>query len=172
MTIEEFIELVHLLLICGINDKSALESGNLTNEEWLRMMGLIDKYQSEKPGPEADPKSGDLISRENLREQIDDCEYFNSSFQKMTVAEFLTIVHDIINDAPTVETKTISDCVVAYGDGFETARRLYERPHTIDNCDMNVFEPEKMIQTPSCLTNPERHEELLERYKEGEYGER
>lgn len=102
MTIEELIELVHLLLMCGINDKSALESGNLTNEEWLRMMGLIDKYQSEKPGPEADPKSGDLISREDLREQIDDCEYFDSSFQKMTVAEFLTIVHDIINDAPTV----------------------------------------------------------------------
>ena len=102
MTIEELIELVHLLLMCGINDKSALENGNLTNEEWLRMMGLIDKYQSEKPGPKADPKSGDLISRENLREQIDDCKYFNSSFQKMTVAEFLTIIHDLVDNAPTI----------------------------------------------------------------------
>ena len=103
MTIEELIELVHLLLMCGINDKSALESGNLTNEEWLRMMGLIDKYQSEKPGPKADPKSGDLISREDLRKQIDDCKYFNSSFQKMTVAEFLTIVHDIIDNWEDVQ---------------------------------------------------------------------
>lgn len=56
MTIEELIELVHLLLMCGIMGKSALESGNLTNEEWLRMTGLIDKYQTEKPGPKEDPK--------------------------------------------------------------------------------------------------------------------
>lgn len=89
MTIEELMELVRLLLMCGIKDKSALESGNITNEEWLRMMGLIDKYHSIKR---------DLISREALREQIDDCKYFESSFQKMTVAEFLTIVHDIIDN--------------------------------------------------------------------------
>lgn len=88
MKVEELIELVHLLLMCGINDKSALESGNLTNEEWLRMMGLIEKYQSNKR---------DLISRKALREQIDDCKYFDNSFQKMTVAEFLTIIYDIIN---------------------------------------------------------------------------
>ena len=27
-------------------------------------------------------------------------------------------------------------------------------------------ESEKKVKTPSCLTNPERYEELLERYKE------
>ncbi len=42
-------------------------------------------------------EQSDLISREALREQIDDCKYFESSFQKMTVAEFLTIIYDIIN---------------------------------------------------------------------------
>ena len=33
------------------------------------------------------------------------------------------------------------------------------------NCGANM-RPEKKIQTPSCLTNPERQAELLERYKE------
>lgn len=102
---------------------------------------------------------GDLISRKDLRKQINNCEYFHSSFQKMTVAEFLTIVYDLVDNAPTVEAKTVADCIIAYGDGYETARQLYEGLQG------------KKIQTPSCLTNPERHEELLERYKEGEYGE-
>ena len=31
---------------------------------------------------------------------------------------------------------------------------------------LDEFIPEKKIQTPSCLTNPERQAELLERYKE------
>ena len=72
--------------------------------------------------------SNDLISREALREQIDDCEYFDSSFQKMTVAEFLTIVHDIINDAPTVA----ESCK-------ELQKVATERPHIIDNCDMAIL---------------------------------
>ena len=60
--------------------------------------------------PTLDPKSGDLISRENLREQIDDCKYFNSSFQKMTVAEFLTIIDDLVDNAPTISPfKAIHD---------------------------------------------------------------
>lgn len=29
---------------------------------------------------------------------------------------------------PTVEAKTTEDCIIAYGDGYETARRLYARP--------------------------------------------
>lgn len=37
-------ELVHLLLMCGIRDKTALESGNVTEEEWLRMMNLMDRF--------------------------------------------------------------------------------------------------------------------------------
>lgn len=48
MELKELRELVHLLLMCGIRDKTALGSGNVTNEEWLRMMNLIDKYQSNK----------------------------------------------------------------------------------------------------------------------------
>ena len=68
----------------------------------------------EYPCPKADPKSGDLISRENLREQIDDCKYFNSSFQKMTVAEFLTIVFDLIDNAPTIAPKFKPVCEVAF----------------------------------------------------------
>lgn len=27
------------------------------------------------------------------------------------------------------ESKTVTDCMIAYGDGFESARRLFERPH-------------------------------------------
>lgn len=45
-----------------------------------------------------------LIDSDTLREQIDDYKYFHSSFQKMTVAEFLTIVHDLIDNTPTVES--------------------------------------------------------------------
>jgi len=33
-----------------------------------------------------------------------------------------------VSNAPTVEVKTIADCIIAYGDGHETAKRLYERP--------------------------------------------
>ena len=33
------------------------------------------------------------------------------------------------------------------------------------NCGADL-RPEKKLQTPSCLTNPERQAELLERYKE------
>lgn len=48
MTNEELRELVHLLLMCGIMDKTATESGNVTNEEWLRMKTLIQKYEDTK----------------------------------------------------------------------------------------------------------------------------
>ena len=48
MTNEELRELVHLLLMCGIMDKTATESGNVTNEEWLRMKTLIQKYNDTK----------------------------------------------------------------------------------------------------------------------------
>ena len=27
------------------------------------------------------------------------------------------------------EPETVTDCIIAYGDGFESARRLFERPH-------------------------------------------
>ena len=48
MTEEEYRQLIHLLLMCGIKDKTALESGNVTNDEWLEMMKLIEKYQATK----------------------------------------------------------------------------------------------------------------------------
>ena len=78
-----------------------------------------------------------------------------------------------IDNAPTVEIteEQAIDKLHETGWLIRHDKEMTERPHIIDNCDMNIFEPEKMIQTPSCLTNPERHEELLERYKEGEYGE-
>lgn len=166
-------------IIAQINPNISDEDIEKFKAIWQRtnnkgLFAINEDRPTEKPDPEADPKSGDLISRENLREQIDDCKYFNNSFQKMTVAEFLTIVHDIINDVPTIELteEQAIDKLHETGWLIRHDKEMTERPHIIDNCDMNVFEPEKMIQTPSCLTNPERHEELLERYKEGEYGER
>lgn len=33
------------------------------------------------------------------------------------------------NARPQGESKTVQDCIIAYGDGFESARRLFERPH-------------------------------------------
>ena len=40
----------------------------------------------------------------------------------------LTRTERLIDNAPTVEAKTTADCIIAYGDGYETARRLSERP--------------------------------------------
>ena len=48
MTEEEYRQLIHLLLMCGIMDKTALESGNVTDNEWLEMKRLIEKYQATK----------------------------------------------------------------------------------------------------------------------------
>lgn len=53
--------------------------------------------------------NNDLISREALRKQIDDYKYFYSSFEKMTVAEFLTIVHEFIDNAPTIPQTIITE---------------------------------------------------------------
>lgn len=80
------------------------------------------------------------IDADALSEQIEDCKYFHSSFQEMTVAEFLTIVHDLIDNAPTVETKTIKECIIAYGDGYESAKRLYKRPQGEWICDYRYLD--------------------------------
>lgn len=40
-----------------------------------------------------------------------------------------------------------------------------ENPKFCPDCGSDM-RPEKKLQTPSCLTNPERQAELLERYKE------
>lgn len=50
MTVEELRQLVHLLLMCGIMDKTTLDSGNISNDEWLEMKNLIEKYQATKQG--------------------------------------------------------------------------------------------------------------------------
>lgn len=86
-----------------------------------------------------------LINADALREQIDDYKYFHSSFQKMTVAEFLTIVHELIDNAPTVEAPTYTDIIEANKEGYDTARRLYERSQYYCNkCDFRKF-TEKFI---------------------------
>lgn len=41
---------------------------------------------------------------------------------------FIETINNVIDNAPTVEAKTTADCIIAYGDGYETARRLSERP--------------------------------------------
>lgn len=85
-----------------------------------------------------------LINAEELKTDLK--QYFSDGTLESVSAKLaFNMILRKIDEAPTVESK---------------------RPHIIDNCDMNVFEPEKKIQTPSCLTNPERQAELLERYKE------
>lgn len=37
----------------------------------------------------------------------------------ITVAEWETFTRDAIDNAPTVEAKTIAECIIAYGDGYE-----------------------------------------------------
>ena len=48
---------------------------------------------------------------------------------------------------------------------LETAFYSKWRTNFCPNCGADM-RPEKKLQTPSCLTNPERQAELLERYKE------
>lgn len=100
MNNNELRELVHLLLMCGIMDKTATESGNVTDEEWLRMKTLINKYQTEG-GINCEPdKSGDLISREALKKDFE-------KVYPLTTNEMGGIVnkriYDIIDNAPTVD---------------------------------------------------------------------
>lgn len=99
-----------------------------------------------------------------------------------------------IDEAPTVSGITKEKLAIAYEQGYEDGKNNWlqeERPHgewnyiqagmcvcpfcgamphklyknfcTKCGADMR---PKKKIQTPSCLTNPERQAELLERYKE------
>lgn len=100
----ELRELVHLLLMCGIMDKTATESGNVTDEEWLRMKTLIEKYQAEG-GINCEPdKSGDLISRSYLK---------NLPFERVIHTDFgdTAIPIEEIDNAPAVETKELTPLV-------------------------------------------------------------
>lgn len=73
--------------------------------------------------------NNDLISRSELKKVIETYrsnECFNDlqrGKNKMIDCCLAEIDH-----APTVEAKTVADCIIAYGDGYETARRLNERP--------------------------------------------
>lgn len=101
MTNAELKELVHLLMMCGIMDKTALDSGNVTNEEWLRMKSLIDKYQAERTEPEV---QGDLISREALLKAMKEERQYLLA-RGLTGAEHILVHHclPLIDNAPTVE---------------------------------------------------------------------
>lgn len=99
MNNNELRELVHLLMMCGIMDKTATESGNVTHEEWLRMKNLIEKYQTEGGINYESDKSGDLISRDALKKEFE-------KVYPLTTNEMGGIVnkrsYDIIDNAPTV----------------------------------------------------------------------
>lgn len=64
-----------------------------------------------------------LIDADELKKVIEQLreDYIEDNF-------FWTKLFNVIDNAPTVETKTTADCIIAYGDGYETARRLSERP--------------------------------------------
>ena len=84
---------------------------------------------------------------------IDADALLNLQFERMIHTDYgdTCVPIEEIETAPTVcgnNPKWCENCV-SRGSGAST------RPHIIDNCDMNVFEPE----------------ELLERYKEEENGE-
>lgn len=49
-----------------------------------------------------------------------DADEFFKNYPELAIEPYI--------NAPTVEAKTTEDCIIAYGDGYETARRLYERP--------------------------------------------
>ena len=77
---------------------------------------------------------GDLISREALKEHKFLCPdnpnatRFYDEKTKAYQQGWNDCIDAIIDNAPTVEAKTTEDCIIAYGDGYETARQLYARP--------------------------------------------
>lgn len=97
MTNAELEELVHLLMMCGIMDKTATESGNVTNDEWLRMKSLISKYQEEKEQPET---NGDLISRSVLKKALREA-HINMELT-FGIASYGCVMN-IIDNAPAVD---------------------------------------------------------------------
>lgn len=79
--------------------------------------------------------NNDLISREALKDAIMQEVY------KDRVGVFVARrIFKLIDNAPTVETKTIKECILAYGDGYESAKRLYERPQGEWICDYRYLD--------------------------------
>lgn len=123
MTNAELKELVHLLMMCGIMDKTATESGNVTNDEWLRMKNLISKYQEEKEQPKT---NGDLISRSALKKALREA-HINMELT-FGIASYGCVMN-IIDKAPTVDT-TCPHCDSGYAQGYSDGylRGKEERP--------------------------------------------
>lgn len=131
MNNNELRELVHLLLMCGIMDKTATESGNVTDEEWLRMKTLTEKYQADG-GINCEPdKSGDLISRSYL---------INLPFERVIHTDFgdTAIPIEEIDNAPTVKAYTDEELKKKYdegrNDGYATCYDRYIRKNDEPFC--------------------------------------
>lgn len=80
---------------------------------------LYKKYQESKDQKMND----DLISRSALKKVITDATY---NFEQIPIR--VDKVQEIIDNAPTVDAPTYTDIIEANKEGYNTARRLYERP--------------------------------------------
>lgn len=89
--------------------------------------------------------NNDLISREVLKDAIMQEVY------KDRVGVFVARrIFKLIDNAPTVHHPNCDNCEdkamqysLGFQDGYMTGK---ERSQVIDNCDMNVFEPEKYMR--------------------------
>ena len=122
MTNTELKELIHLLMMCGIMDKPALESGNISDEEWLRMQSLIDKYRADNTELEV---QGDLISREALLKAMEDERQYLLA-RGLLGAEHILVHHclPLIDNAPTVDAIPNEEGYEMYNKGYMSG---YER---------------------------------------------
>ena len=84
--------------------------------------------------------NNDLISRSELKEKF--IERLDEGF--FVYSEIMSI----IDNAPTVELteEQAIDKLHETGWLIRHDKEMTERTHIIDNCDMNVFEPEKYME--------------------------
>lgn len=141
--------------------------------------------------------NNDLISRSELKTDLQ--QYFSDGTLDSVSAKLaFNMILRKIDNAPTVDLWQMRQ--EATENALKKAEVLYARPqgewgkwvvteihcpecseyfvpdcyskeelNKCPNCGADLH-PEKKLQTPSCLTNPERQAELLERYKEGGKG--
>lgn len=125
-----------------------------------------------------DNTPGDLISREALIKWIDESLQLYSSQYSTDMLNMFGLFREIINNAPTVEERQQGEWIKwsfktfgALGDWeykCSKCEKVYGGEYNFcPNCGADMRKSEKKVQTPSCLTDPDRHDELLERYKEG-----
>lgn len=89
--------------------------------------------------------NNDLISRSELKKAL------HNFFDGKVIDEPTYILRDVfchIDNAPTVELteEQAIDKLHETGWLIRHDKEMTERPHIIDNCDMNVFEPEKYME--------------------------